>query len=101
MWAERKSGRGGLPVNNFSPGSFSIVNSLENPPEVNLYFVRILHAEPKEDVSFFPDFRVKFDINELLHWAESELFTNLYSRVMNGIIISTVSLSNPGMDAIS
>ena len=101
MWADRKSGRGGLPLNSFSPGSFSIVIPPENPPEVNLYFVRIFHAEPKEEVSLLPDFREKFDIIEFLHRTESELLTNLFSRVMNGIIISAVSLSNPGIAASS
>jgi hypothetical protein len=50
-FAERKSGRGGLPARSFSPPSFSEVKPPENSPAVNLYRVRIFHAEPGADAS--------------------------------------------------
>src|SRR5450759_3385996 len=97
MWADRKSGRGGLPLKNFSPGSFSTVNPPEKPPAVNLYFVSIFHGEPNDVVSSFPDLMERFVIDVFLHLTESEFMFTLLSRVMNGIIISAVSLSNPGI----
>ena len=52
--AERKSGKGGFPLKNFSPGSFSKVKPPEKTPAENLYFERIFHGGPIEDESILP-----------------------------------------------
>ena len=78
-----------------------MVKPPENTPEVNLYFVRIFQSDPREGCLSGLLFSVKFVSRVFLHRAESGLFASLNSRVINGMIISAVTLSNPGIFASS